>query len=82
MAKDHTIHLWGTDGAHAGRITLLPQGCVDLSIVQVNLQICGLKNFDFWWHKVRHDVMEILEKHPDGLVFEDKTDSTGGSDGV
>lgn len=58
--SDNTIHLWGTDGARAGSISIEPNGGKEMSIIQVNIAICGLKNFDFWWHKIYADVQDIL----------------------
>lgn len=58
--SDNTIHLWGQDGARAGSLTIDPMGRPDMSIVQVNIAVCGLKNFDFWWHDIYRRVQEIL----------------------
>ncbi len=76
MTKDNVIHLWGVDGSHDGSITISAQGGVDLSIIQVQLTIAGLQNFDLWWGKVRKEIHDILDKHPTGIVPKDELQST------
>lgn len=60
MVENNTIHLWGVDGARAGSLTIDPNGSKETAIIQVNIAVCGVKNFDFWWHKIHDDVSNIL----------------------
>jgi hypothetical protein len=62
-----SINLFGEDGGHGGTLIIVPGGCAENTIVQVNLTYLGLANTDYWFNRVRYELESIFKKDFDDL---------------
>ena len=72
--SENTIHLWGQDGAHAGSLTIQTMGCKEATILQLNITVAGLNNFDFWVNYAQRQAHEVLETQAELAVSDSKVE--------